>query len=96
MSSPANAGPSVNVHIETLVVEGLSVRGADQLGVTVQRELGALLSDGGLARVLGVARAGIPVNIHALRAPNIRTARALHAADAGAKISHAIHGGLRS
>jgi hypothetical protein len=88
--------PAVEVHIDTLVVDGLAVRNAGHLGAVVQNELQILLAENGLGRLARSAAPGARLELTALRAPAIRTARAPHATDAGEKIARAIHGGLHA
>jgi len=88
--------PAIEVHIETLVVEGLAVRNAGHLGAAVKNELRALIAEKGLGGFARPAAPGARLEVASLRTPAIRSPRAPHASEAGEKIARAIHGGLRA
>lgn len=88
--------PAIEVHIETLVVEGLTVRNAGHLGAVVQNELQSLLAESGLGHFARTLAPGTHLELATLRPPAIRTSPAPHASEAGEKIARAIHGGLRA
>jgi hypothetical protein len=87
---------AIEVHIDTLVVDGLNVRNAGHLGAVVQNELETLLAANGLGRFARATAPGAHLEFAALRTPAMRTSRAPHASDAGEKIARAIYGGLRA
>ena len=92
----ASRPPSIEIHIERLVVDGLAVRNADHLSLVVQNELQSLLAANGLGHFAQSTKTGTSHQLSILRTAAIHTSRAPHASDAGEKIARAIHGGLRS
>jgi hypothetical protein len=87
--------PAIEVHIGTLVVNGLAVSNASHLGAVVQNELRILLAENGLGHLARAPVSDRRLALAALHAPPIHLSRVAHASDAGEKIAHAIHGGLR-
>jgi hypothetical protein len=81
---------SINVHIERLILDGLSVSDAQSpiIGAAVERELARLLATGGLERSLqdGGAWASVPVSNIQLTAGK--------PAHLGQQIAAALYGGI--
>jgi hypothetical protein len=99
VKAPENISPrqaTIEVYIDTLVVDGLAVRNAAHLGVVVQNELQGLLAEHRLSHFAHSIAPGAHLELATLRTPSIRTPRVPDASDAGEKIARAIHGGLRA
>lgn len=81
---------SINIHIERLILDGLSVSDAQSpiIGAAVERELARLLATGGLERSLqsGGAWASVPVGAVQLTASK--------PAQLGRQIAQAVYGGI--
>lgn len=83
---------SVRIHIDRLVLDGVSVRAADRLRLqaAVEAELARLITSGGLAPELAQG-----IAVPAVRAPQIALAPHAKPAQLGASIAGAVYGGVK-
>ena len=81
----------INLHIERLVLDGLSIDRTQggKVRAAVEQELTRLLAAGGLSQQLG---GGAPVP--RLRGGNLKVAKGVEAGALGAKIARAVHEGI--
>jgi hypothetical protein len=82
---------TINVHIERLIVDGLSVKGGQgtQIQQAVERELAKLLAAGELQNTWQSGR-----NVHYLETAGIQVAQETKPTRLGEQIAGAVYGGL--
>ncbi|HWQ68353.1 MAG TPA: hypothetical protein VN494_00120 [Patescibacteria group bacterium] len=82
---------NINIHIERLVLEGISLSPAEQplLQAAVEAELTRLLASGGLSDTLQLGGA-----LYNVRATGLQLANDWNPAQLGAQIAGAVYGGI--
>ena len=82
--------PSIELHIEKLVLEGFSPASREQIGAAVQQELARLLTEHGLPPAWSTGR-----EIEWLNAGTFRCDAQSKAEATGNQVARAVFGGLR-
>lgn len=89
VSAAGASGPTIRVHIERLVVNGLAVRDRDALGAAVQTELTRLFADQGWGNAPAASLEAKRVD-----GGTLRSSARPRENDLGRQIGAAVHGGL--